>query len=541
MGILGAAAQRVPAATLYWVGGNSEDPTSWVVAANWNTNVVPANNSNDLATFRDSSPTPLNKTPTLTASRTVGGLNFNNSVGWSINGAVTLTTEWQGVTSTGVGTNTINTTQVNINGNGAWNIGPNNVLIVNSALNFGQNSSQTNKTGEGTLRLKGSVNTPTNTRPFTIKAGVVEMEATSQNLRYVYVTGSTAILRSNLDDQYGGSVGHYIAVDNSGTFDLNSKTETIAALYVGSATGLTVAGGANPNTAIGGLGGGSVTLGTGLLTATTVRLKGGSISSTGAGKLTATNVTTEAWNTSSIVSGQLALTTGDFIIADGAALIDLDVTGQISGTAGLNKTGAGVLRITGNNTYAGNTSITEGTLLVTNSTGSATGTSTVSVTGAGKLGGGGIISEAVTIGSGATLAAGNSVGTLTVGGLTLNSGSLSIVEFNGSANDLVSVIGSNGLTINGGALTLLAEGTSDPAVFTANGTYHLFQYVGALGGAFTNLSVANPQGGVSYSFGTSTVSGQKYVDLIVSVPEPTAAVGLAVMSSIFCLRRSRRS
>ena len=51
----------------------------------------------------------------------------------------------------------------------------------------------------------------------------------------------------------------------------------------------------------------------------------------------------------------------------------------------------------------------------------------------------------------AHLQPGTSVGTLAVGSLTLNSGSVLDYEFNATpANDLITVTGSNGLTINSG-------------------------------------------------------------------------------------------
>jgi autotransporter-associated beta strand protein len=65
----------------------------------------------------------------------------------------------------------------------------------------------------------------------------------------------------------------------------------------------------------------------------------------------------------------------------------------------LAKVGTGVFRLTGANTYTGGTSVEAGTLVVGNTTGSATGTGPVQVN-AGILGGKGIISGAVTLGTG---------------------------------------------------------------------------------------------------------------------------------------------
>jgi autotransporter-associated beta strand protein len=155
----------------------------------------------------------------------------------------------------------------------------------------------------------------------------------------------------------------------------------------------------------------------------------------------------------------LAAATGQTLTVQGT-IIDGPVAGQPL-TIG-DGTNPGTVKLTGNNTYTGGTTVIGGTLRVDNATGSGTGSGAVFVN-AGTLGGGagednggtlnavtagarlgvyapngtiaGNISGPVTIASGAILAPGNSVGTLSVGSLTLATGSILDYEFSATAND----------------------------------------------------------------------------------------------------------
>ena len=105
----------------------------------------------------------------------------------------------------------------------------------------------------------------------------------------------------------------------------------------------------------------------------------GSIQGNGAVFLGANNLTVGTNNLGTTFSG---------LIQDG---------GSGGGTGGsLTKAGTGKLTLTKSNTYTGGTTITKGTLLVTNRSGSATGSGSVQVN-AGTLGGTGKITGAVTV------------------------------------------------------------------------------------------------------------------------------------------------
>jgi autotransporter-associated beta strand protein len=200
-------------------------------------------------------------------------------------------------------------------------------------------------------------------------------------------------------------------------------------------------------------------------------------------------------------------------VLNGTASVDAIASGVLSGAGGsLLKDGGGTLKLTAANTYDGGTSIILGRLLVSNTTGSGTGSGPVTVT-AGTLGGTGSISGAVTVASGAHIAPGESIESLAVGSLTVNSGSFLDFELGapgspGVTSDLINVVDTNGLTLSGGSVVLMDGGG------LAAGTYTLIDYAGTLNGDVLNLGT--PTGPAGFTYSLSNNPGNTSIDLLVT-------------------------
>ncbi|TJV37873.1 MAG: autotransporter outer membrane beta-barrel domain-containing protein, partial [Mesorhizobium sp.] len=232
--------------------------------------------------------------------------------------------------------------------------------------------------------------------------------------------------------------------------------------------------------------------------------------------LTADNTATTNWD---IQQGTLQLgnggtsgsITGDVANAGTLAFDRSDALtygGIISGTGTVNQIGSGTTILTGANTYTGDTTVNAGKLVVEGSLGNTETT----VNSGGTLGGSGSIGGAVIVADGGVLAPGSSPGTLTVGSLSLSSGSILDYELGqagivgGGVNDLIEVTGA--LTLDG-SLNITDVGGFGP------GVYRLINY----GGALTDhgLELGNLPAGVTAADLTVQTSVVKQINLISSV------------------------
>ena len=108
---------------------------------------------------------------------------------------------------------------------------------------------------------------------------------------------------------------------------------------------------------------------------------------------------TESDVTIGSLEGDGLVSLGDHDLSVGNNNQSVTFSGVIQDTGGLIKLGTGTLTLSGASTYSGGTNLESGTLIVTNTTGSALGTGPVKSI-LGTLGGSGIIGGSVTIGDG---------------------------------------------------------------------------------------------------------------------------------------------
>lgn len=305
--------------------------------------------------------------------------------------------------------------------------------------------------GHATLNLNGTSGS----------RGVLLTDSVEAGYNNTFTGGSTAslvfdggILRANADTvstSTGDLLKNFttgkgtITIDSGGAFlDTNGHAVSTAAIFGGS--------------------GGFTKQGTGTLTLSGASTYTGGTTVEG-GTLTAGAAGAFVGNTAySVNSGTLDLDNFDLTmsslsgtggtVAVGTAALTVDqatntsFAGVISGTGNFTKAGTGFLMLAGDSsTYTGTTNIVDGLLSVNGKLGGD-----LNIAG-GKLGGSGIINNLSV--SGGVVAPGNSIGTLHVGNVSLNPGSVYQVEVNAAGqSDQIVALGT--ATINGSSVQVLA-------------------------------------------------------------------------------------
>ena len=261
----------------------------------------------------------------------------------------------------------------------------------------------------GTLAGSGLTATVGGSAPLAIQAGSITANLSAGGLGLSKTTGGTAILSGT--DSYGGGttasggvlqLGNSLALGstaggltvNSGTLDLNGKSPTVGALQSTGNTGVVASSGGSATLTAGagdatstfngvivdGVGPVSlVKIGNGMLTLTGSNTYSGgtSISSGTLGLVAGSSLGSSA---GAVTLGAATLqTTGAVVLDNAINLTDpnstintpsyytdaLTLTGLVSGSGALNKTGLGILALadTAGNTYTGETNVSAGTLM----------------------------------------------------------------------------------------------------------------------------------------------------------------------------------
>lgn len=162
-----------------------------------------------------------------------------------------------------------------------------------------------------------------------------------------------------------------------------------------------------------------------------------------------------------------------FTIADGTAEEDVVIEAQIVSGAFV-KAGPGTLGFRAANLYTGGTTIQGGTLLVTNNSGSATGTGSVLVKSGATLAGSGLVSGTVTVEDNGRIVPGRTgAGSLSLGKLALSINSCLLF-------DLAAPGGTNDELAISGDLTLAGALQVVPGPSFGIGRYRLLTYGGKL-------------------------------------------------------------
>lgn len=280
------------------------------------------------------------------------------------------------------------------------------------------------------------------------------------------------------------------------------------------------------------------------------------------GALTLLNAGTAAANLA-VTSGSHAVssgvTLGSNATLDAAGGSSLSISGILSGSGSLKKTGAGTAVFSGGNTYSGATAVAAGRLLIHGDQTTATGA--ITVESGATLGGRGAAGGSVTVLSGGTLSPGASVESLAVGAVTLSGTSTFYYEVDSSASlsaaaDLLTANGN--LSIEPGSILEFADLASEPSSFAVGTKFTLISYGtntwdgGLFSYQFTQLSNGtvftaglnswqinynDSTGGANFT--ADQLPGSSVT--ITAVPEPsTLGMALAGLACGFSLWRRRR-
>jgi len=376
-----------------------------------------------------------------------------------------------------------------------------------ASLHIGRDGAGVYNLSGGTLSLAGGVHDlglttggSAGSGEFNLSGGLVELTSATSAL-VIGDTDGAGAEGSGTFNQTGGTLrvtsgGLWLSSRGNGTYNLDGGTLEV--------------GGGNLHTFYEGAGTGTGTY--------AFNLGGGTVKVIGSALTTDANITLKTGTVSTINTN-----------AFGATL-----TGVLTGTGGLTKTGSGVLSLTADSSYSGNTTVTTGTLRVD---GQLSGTVITVGTGATLTGGGGAKSVVVQ-GGGKFAVGGETPGTFNV------AESLTLAENSETLLEIASLASHDSITVGG---TLYVE-LGDLRVTFIGGymavegdSFTLFN-AGGFDGTFEHLWLPTLTAGLEWD--TSALYTDGDISVIASaVPEPAtwaALFGGAALAAAG-LRRRRRA
>lgn len=544
--LTGAAAQAIDKT---W--GNTG--TNWTTGANW----VGGSSAgaSDVAIFGSTS-SAIN--PNLGSDRSVQGITINNSnADYSITqsgspNTAKLTIGGSGLTITGGGVTSI-APIITVAVAQTWDTGSTNLTLAGGLEIAGDATSLTLNGTSTLIKVTGNVITTDSTYEIRL-GGQGSMEVSGSLTAGVLLeslqqfTGSLTLSGNNAS--YNAATTFW----RGGTLKLSSANALGTGAYLQLGSSNSIAGASVLTT-------GAYTVSREIIFTNNNAVDSGKGYTVGGSQTSGTSIYSGPINlgTSATTApvGGLSLTSASGGVVDFSGLISgtqatADGSGRISK---ITKIGDGVVRFTraAGNTYAGGTVINQGTLLVTNTSGSATGTGAVTVDATGTLGGSGFIGAngaLVTTTVNGNLNPGDSTladtrDTLTFRGtLTLNSTATTNLEIASLSDfDKVVVTGTGGGVLNLDGTIRLDFATFASSNFASNFTLDVLDWTTINAPGFnvaTDLLFLNVNtGGNAGSWNVTNFTTDGTFSWV-AVPEPSS-LGLLCLGALGLLWRKRRA
>ncbi len=417
--LMGVCTPRAEAGSISWTGGNS---VNWSDPLNWTGGVAPV--ATDIAVFNNATYT---NQPTMNTASSVMGIQIGaTSAAITITTGATVSIGTSGIDMSAATANLTINCPVALLGAQSWNVASGRTLALASTATVANAAFLLTITGAGTETLGGAVSgtgglTYSGTGSLTLSvANSYSGPTTISGAGTVVLGNATSCGTSAVTISAAATIQSKAAVDTTNTvatqsnFSLggttaltlgamtlnaarvitnNNTTATTTFGAIGGATfGLTFSG--NGSTTVSGIIGtttGSLTKnGTGTLTLGGVNTfsggvthNGGTITVTVAAGLGTGTLTIGAANV--IVSSAAALTVANAIAVNNAFTLNLTgawtLSGVISGSATMTKTGASALTLTNTNTFTGTIADNVGSVAPTAAGSLGTGAATLQMTG----------------------------------------------------------------------------------------------------------------------------------------------------------------